>query len=145
MSVRLRWMALLITLFVFACSDSVRQINKTSSSPVPESAIQTLLGDSSSLESESLFLPGALDEFYAARHNSFMWFKKEMLTPQGDSLLRILQRANYYGLIPEDYHLLRIGELNDKRSAVPDVKTLAKIDVLMTDGLLAMANHIKYG
>lgn len=145
MSVRLRWMALLITLFVFACSDSVRQINKTSNSPVPESAIQTLLNDSLSVSSESLFVRGALNKFYATRHNSLMWFKKDMLTPQGDSLMYILQRANYYGLIPEDYHLAQISELNHKRATVPDVKTLAKIDVLMTDGLLAMANHIKYG
>lgn len=143
--VQLRWMAFMSALFVFACSDSVQQIKKTSSIPIPENAVQTILNDSLPVGGEGLFVRRALNELYASRHNNFMWFKKETLTAQGDSLLRILRQASYYGLVPEDYHLFLISELNKKRETIPDIKTLAKIDVLMTDGLLAMANHLKYG
>ena len=145
-SVQLRWMAALSVLFVFACSDSVRQIQITSTSPQPESIIQTLLSDTIPIEGENLYVRCALNEFYTSRHNSLMWFKKERLTPQGDSLLNIFQHASYYGLLPEDYHLSQITKLNEVKATKPsDAKTLARLDLLMTDGFLAMANHLRYG
>jgi len=139
-------MVLLGVLFMFACSDSVQQIKKTSTIPQPENAILTILNDSLPIEGEYLYVRCALNEFYTSRHNNLMWFKKEKLTPQGDSLLMIFQHANYYGLVPEDYHLQMINKLNEQKSLLQkDAKAMARLDVLMTDGFLAMANHLRYG
>lgn len=141
----LRWAPLFSVLFVFACSDSVRQLKKPSIAPQPENVILTLLREEGSIDSEELFTPCALNQIYAARYYNPLWFKKDQLTAQGDTLMRVLHRAHYFGLVPEDYHLKTIDRLSWMIKAPLDAKTLAQIDLLMTDGLLAMATHLHRG
>ncbi|HEX5171022.1 MAG TPA: hypothetical protein VFW11_17725, partial [Cyclobacteriaceae bacterium] len=142
----LRWTLLFGALFIFACSDSVQHLKKTTSVLQPENVIPDLLNDSNRINGEDLYSPCALEDLYLARHNNPMWFKKDELTPQGDTLLYILHHANYYGLAQEDYHVSTLDQLNALRiKNRAEVKLLASLDILMTDGLLALANHIHYG
>jgi murein L,D-transpeptidase YcbB/YkuD len=75
-----------------------------------------------------------------------LWFKRDKLTPQGDTLIDILHHAMYYGLVPDDYHVGIIDELYDQTINKPvHLKSLIQLDVMMTDGLFAMAHHLRYG
>lgn len=143
MSIQMRWMLIGVILFFLACSDSVQQYATTPVAAIPpENIILTSLNDSSFAEEEDLNAQCALNDFYRSRQNSLTWFKKGALTPQGDSLLRLLHQSTYFGLIPEDYHITRIDTLYKKRN---DVKSLVKLDMLMTDAFMTMVSHIRNG
>lgn len=143
MSIQMRWMLIGVVLFFLACSDSVQQYTTTPSTTISsEHIILTSLNDSSFAKEENMHARCATFDFYRARQNSLAWFKKGVLTPQGDSLLRLLHQASYLGLIPEDYHITRIDTLYKKRN---DIRSLIKLDMLMTDAFMAMASHIRNG
>lgn len=141
----LRWSPLFGAVFFFACSDSVRQFKKPAATPQPENIILTLLREEGNIEGEELFAPCAINEIYSSRHYYPFWFKRNELTAQGDTLMRVLHRAHYFGLVPADYHLKAIDRLSWMTKMSMDAKTLARIDLLMTDGLLAMAHHLHNG
>jgi murein L,D-transpeptidase YcbB/YkuD len=143
MSIQMRWILIGVVLFFLACSDSVQQYTTT---PVitlpPENIILASLNDTTFAEEENLYARCTLFDFYRTRQYSLTWFKKDALTPQGDSLIKLLHQSTYFGLIPEDYHIARIDTLYKRRN---DVKSLVKLDMLMTDAFMTMVSHIRNG
>lgn len=140
-SLQFRWMYLTCCVLLAACSDSVQHLTKTSANPQPDNSLFQILKDSTFIHRSGLFSYCALTDFYTDRHHKFAWLKEGTYTPQGDSLLAVLKRVQYYGLIPDDYHLDVIDSLSKKE----DVHSLALLDIRMTDGFMKMAFHVRYG
>lgn len=146
----MRWMLIGVTgvaLFFLACSDSVQQYTTTSVVTIPiENIVFSSLNDSAFAEKENLNARCVLYDFYHARQNNLTWFKKDVLTPQGDSLLDILHRSHYFGLVPDDYHVDKIDTLRQRiMQDKNDLTSLTTLDILMTDAFMTLVSHIHYG
>ena len=70
------------------------------------------------------------------------WLDSAGFTTSGDSLVRIIRSAEFYGLIPDDYHWQEINHLLTQ--PVSQARTIA-LDLYLTDGFFAIRNHLKYG
>jgi murein L,D-transpeptidase YcbB/YkuD len=71
------------------------------------------------------------------------------LTSLGDSLLYIIKNARDYGLIPEDYHVPKLGALVSQFYIEADkafnVSAVAEAEVLFTDACLKFGAHVNRG
>jgi murein L,D-transpeptidase YcbB/YkuD len=76
------------------------------------------------------------------------WSKDKKWYPRADSVFKMILRAEYYGLFPEDYHASRIDGILRKLSdstAKNDAALWARGDLLLSDALVSMARHLKLG
>ncbi len=86
-------------------------------------------------------MPLPLKTVYGKRQHRFIWIDSARLSEQGDSLLLLLQQADHFGLLPNDYHVNEIeSQLHDSTDL-----GLAIIDVLLTDGYFSIRHHLKFG
>jgi murein L,D-transpeptidase YcbB/YkuD len=79
---------------------------------------------------------------------SLCWFKGTALNAKGDSLYNLLLRNQYYGLIPYQYHVVRIKNNMDSVRANKDlinVTALVKADLLLSDAYYLMGAHLNKG
>ncbi len=87
--------------------------------------------------------------YYKANYTQqLLWFKDAKLSPNGDSLYSIIKHANYYGLIPNQYHLQAITKnltLITKQEKLIDVSALVKADLLLSDAYYLMGAHLNKG
>jgi murein L,D-transpeptidase YcbB/YkuD len=86
---------------------------------------------------------------YQTEEYTGLWLEKGKLNSQGDSLLRILQNARDFGLIPGDYHLKTVDSLftaaNDKKTHKLNAVSLAEADILLTDAFFIFSTHLNKG
>lgn len=87
--------------------------------------------------------------FYRRRAYAPVWCAAMQPTAQGRAALALLTRAEDYGLLPGLYHVGTLQALKDSL-AQPQVPAqhgaqLARFDVLLTDGLLTFALHLRRG
>lgn len=141
-----QWLAFLLVLFSSGCSDSVQHLTKTSVSTPAEHALIALLNDSTRVSDETLYSRCQLDDFYSLRGHKLLWHKGAVMTPQADSMVDIIHKLDYSGLIPEDYHLDSIDELAFHiRNNKADALSIANLDVFLTDALFTVASHLRFG
>lgn len=147
MSTLLRWAVVCCVFVGLGCSDSVQRIVKTPGTAQPENIAKSILNSSDNALTKSLLSPCTVTELYTARRYNLIWVKSSIITPQGDSLLAIVHKASYYGLLPERYHLSEIDSLREEAAAGNEGKeqSLAELDILMTDALFTIGYHIKNG
>lgn len=147
MSFRVKeWGAFLIIFFCFACSDSVQHLTRSSVASPAEDALARLLRDTTIVSNESLTAWCQVDDFYTLRNHRLLWHKDEIKTPLADSMIQTIQRLEYMGLSPDDYHLDRIHGLAFRlANSRPDPESLAHLDLLLTDALFSVASHLRYG
>jgi len=93
---------------------------------------------------ELIFSYTVLPEYY--KRNDFNWAWSEGINRR--EAAEALSKSWRDGLMPEDYHLDQIMELandiaNEKQN--PDPQTVAKLDMLLTDGVLLYAFHLIKG
>ena len=76
------------------------------------------LNKTSSLQTSDTSL---VDSFYILNHNKFIWIGKDQkLNDKGDSFLKIIKNARYYGLEPDYYNYSELQELSDQLSGIYD-------------------------
>jgi murein L,D-transpeptidase YcbB/YkuD len=87
--------------------------------------------------------------FYTANGNSQAWFNGGKLNAVGDSMLNLIHDAEYFGLIPEDYHVALIDSFLstsfDSATQSYNINQVANADVLISDAYFAMAVHASVG
>jgi murein L,D-transpeptidase YcbB/YkuD len=87
--------------------------------------------------------------FYHLRAYAPAWCDPNQLTPQGHSALALLCRAEDFGLLPRHYHVGTLQALADSlarpQALAQHEAQLARFDVLLTDGLLEFAIHLRRG
>ncbi|MES2763391.1 MAG: L,D-transpeptidase family protein [Bacteroidota bacterium] len=80
--------------------------------------------------------------------NKLLWFEKANFNPKGDSLLKLIEKINYYGLIPNNYHLLKIksqiASIHSSKDLI-NVTSLVKADLLLSDAYFLMGAHLNKG
>ncbi len=79
-----------------------------------------------------------------------IWINNELKTSSlGDSVLRILQHANYYGLEAKDYKSEELQnlkkELFQTKSKEDRLQHAINLEVLLTDNILLFAKHLHIG
>ncbi len=99
---------------------------------------------------ETLVHDDTLLQQYRARAFAPYWVHEESFPSRVIALLRFLMRADEHGLDPQWYHVSALqalldGVLTDGRSDSDHSGALARIDLLLTDGLLSYASHLRYG
>lgn len=81
--------------------------------------------------------------------NILLWTDKGRYTTLGDSLMKLIAEARFYGLIPDDYHLPRLRELQrrsyDSATQAYDAFALAESEVLMSDAYYKFGAHLNKG
>jgi murein L,D-transpeptidase YcbB/YkuD len=96
----------------------------------------------------SLNNPAALASIYLTNDFTREWSKDKRWHPIADSVFKMILRAEYYGLFPEDYHASRIDAILRKLSdsaAKNDAALWARGDLLLSDALVSMSRHLKLG
>lgn len=104
--------------------------------------VRPLLLDPALISQSPLSTRESVKRFYSLRDFSLLWSDSSGMLPAADSMMYIIHRANRYGLIPEDYHL---DELDNLLKDSVSADKVSRIDLLLTDGYLALYHHIKYG
>lgn len=77
-----------------------------------------------------------------------VWFEQSDLNKKGDSLISLIERSTYYGLIPHQYHLREIRHHLDSIHAnekLINVTSLVKADFLMSDAYFLIGAHLNKG
>lgn len=141
-----KWVTILGLLLSLGCSDSVQHLTKTQQITPEENALFSLLSDSSWVPDEQFLAKCTLDELYFQRSHKLVWHKKGKPTAQTDSMLSIIRQLPYFGLIPDDYHLRLIeASIKDAKGVNVSPQAIARLDLYLTDALVAISSHLKYG
>ena len=87
--------------------------------------------------------------FYHPRAYAPAWCDAQQPTAQGRAALALLSRAEDFGLQSRHYHVAALQALADSLARPPAAARpeaqLARFEVLLTDGLLAFALHLRRG
>ncbi|MDB5233222.1 MAG: hypothetical protein JWR44_215 [Hymenobacter sp.] len=87
--------------------------------------------------------------FYRPRAYAPVWCDAQQLTLQSRAALALLARAEDFGLLPSLYHVGALQSLADSLARPPAPERqgaqLARFEVLLTDGLLTFALHLRRG
>lgn len=100
---------------------------------------------------ERIYASSTLPQFYYARLFEPAWSGERGPLPRARELLAALRAADREGLVPEHYHLAAIEQtLADaaRRRAASgewDARTLADLDLLLTDGFMIYGSHLLSG
>ena len=81
-----------------------------------------------------------------------MWCDKEQWLPLGDSMYQFIEKAQLFGLFPEDYHIKELRtirqQFSDDSLAKYDRKNTtlwAKADIMLTDAFIQIIKEVKLG
>ncbi len=100
-------------------------------------------------DSTKMSLPAITNQFYTKHSFEPTWSHDEKWDPLADSLFTVIEKAEYYGLFPKDYHykqLLSLRNILQKDSLKRmDAGLWSKSDLLLTDGLFNMLQDLKKG
>ena len=141
-----KWMALILATSSIGCSDSMQHLSRTTPSSPMEHALIELLRDSTVVGPESLHSWCQVDDFYSLRNHRLLWYKENNMSALADSMIAMIGGIEYSGLRPEDYHYDAISMLSAQlQNSKPDAYVVAHLDLLLTDALFSVANHLRYG
>ena len=86
--------------------------------------------------------------FKSSYTNNLLWFNQSKLNTKGDSLLKLIERSNYCGLIPTSYHFKEIkthlDSINSNKDLI-NVTSLVKADLLLSNAYYLMGAHLNKG
>ena len=156
------WMAIsVILLGVPACRSAAKPPEETVIVEEPQdlpalageqlTGLLAFLGDSEGKLNDSTLIGNlpVIQNFYEARAFQPVWSNAKDWNPSGDSLFFLISQAKRYGLFPVDYHLPALLQVRNQlvldSIARKNVALWTRADLLLTDGLLKMASHLKYG
>lgn len=109
---------------------------RAASSEAIQSRVQSLASGVATIRDERLLQPKALARFYQARRFEAAW-------PGGkaESVVKGIRGVERDGLEPSDYHLATIEKLLEEK----DPDAAADLDVLLTDAVAGLVDHVRYG
>lgn len=89
---------------------------------------------------------------YEKNQFAAVWSENEQWKPLGDTLLRFIDKAKFYGLFPDDYYYtildsIRVKFFNDShaKSDRRNAALWSRADVLMTDAFVHIIKDLKLG
>jgi murein L,D-transpeptidase YcbB/YkuD len=88
-----------------------------------------------------LHLPLAVATFFEGRLFAPAW----TVPAASDQIRRAIRDIEADGLTPRDYHQGAIDSLLEERTSSPSVSIEADLQILLSDALAAMAEHVRYG
>jgi murein L,D-transpeptidase YcbB/YkuD len=91
-----------------------------------------------------------VEKVYKNTNYNTIWVGNELeVSSLGDSVLRLLQHANYYGLEPKDYSSETLQnlkkELEESKSKEDRLENVLNLEVSITDNILLFAKHLNFG
>ncbi|ULQ57038.1 L,D-transpeptidase family protein [Flavihumibacter rivuli] len=100
---------------------------------------------------DSVRLPNyaLLSTIYEENNYQPLWSEGDRWKPSGDSLFFMISKAKLFGLFPSDYHLPALLAIRNKivtdTLARKNIALWCRADLLLSDGFLQMARHLKQG
>ncbi|WP_373080630.1 murein L,D-transpeptidase [Zhongshania sp.] len=91
---------------------------------------------------ETLLNKDILNTFYINRGFEFAWFSGNTLSSQGRVLLSSIEASQREGLLPADYHSVKLQTL---LNTTPRATEIAAFDILLSDAFLSLASHLQSG
>jgi murein L,D-transpeptidase YcbB/YkuD len=95
---------------------------------------------SATIRGERLWQPRALARFYRARQGRSAWSGRD-----AEDIAQAVRGVSRDGLNPSDYHLKTIEQLIASRREGSSSGADGDLDVLLSDAVAAMADHVRYG
>lgn len=80
--------------------------------------------------------------------NHLLWFNNSNINAKGDSLLSLIEKSVYYGLIPSQYHFNKIKsniDSIDSKKGLINVTSLVRADILLSDAYFLIGAHLNKG
>jgi murein L,D-transpeptidase YcbB/YkuD len=102
---------------------------------------ETFIVDTAAIDQASLHMPASVFSLYGKRQFKPVWFDTLRLNRSGDSLIHLIQNAEYHGLIPDDYHFSSLTKLLKDSLAA----SLHTAEVLLSDSYFTLRHHLRYG
>lgn len=145
---------IVVSIFIFySCSNKTQEVKTVKVSTPQDLEKETINQLSSYLTKDTIITVDSIPllcyrYFNAQYNNKLLWFDKSKLTSSGDSLLKLIEKSIYFGLIPNDYHFIKIKHhLNsiqlDKTTI--NVTSLVSADLLLSDAYFLMGAHLNKG
>lgn len=132
-----------------ASAEDPEQVNELVNTQLATQLAQVDVSRTWRIGSDTITAVPQVKEFYSSNSNSQAWFEKGKLTPGGDSMMTLIRDAEYFGLIPEDYHVTLIDSFlqtaYDKKEESYNVNKIATADILISDAFFAMVVHASVG
>ncbi len=107
------------------------------------------------IEGEPIYALAMLRLFYQRRNFMPAWNDQGLFSSQADILIKAIYQADQEGLVPEDYHLTKIGTLvsdirqnisqNQFKENAVNLYQWAELDLLLTDSFLTYSSHLLNG
>lgn len=154
---------LFILLFIISCSNNgtspVSKKNKIVENPgdmnstvedVIKETIETAIQNDGKIDDTiRLALAQVVQVFYQDQDHSPVWSSKAKWKPLADSLYQFIEKAEYEGLFPKDYHFKNLKSLKN-RLDTDSVKRMdavlwGKADLMLTDGFMRIIRDLKQG
>ena len=102
------------------------------------------ISDTTLLKNISIVKDIYVDNGYTA-----LWSAEGQWLPLGDSLFNFIMNSKHYGLFPSDYNYRAINGIRDQVQkdslSQKDAALWARADMLLTDAVLRVAEHLKRG
>lgn len=154
-----------LCLFVFAsCNNKSKQTGDTIAS-TPEdlqektkdiirNSMELVVINNGRLEDSTIILNQSGISKLVYEKNAFtpIWCNKEQWLPPGDSLYHFIEKAQLFGLFPEDYHVKELSSIRRKfindsaaKSDRKDAALWAGADMMLTDAFVRIIKDIKLG
>ncbi|MEP6700540.1 MAG: L,D-transpeptidase family protein [Bacteroidota bacterium] len=119
-----------------------------------QNLIETAVSENGLLKDSAILLNQAslVKLLYQKKNFSSVWCDKEQWLPLGDSIYQFIEKAQLFGLFPEDYHVKELRtirqQFSDDSLAKTDRKNAtlwAKADIIMTDAFVQIVKDVKLG
>lgn len=100
-------------------------------------------------DTTKLKLTAVVSHFYKSNDFKNVWSKKEKWQPLADSIFKLAEEAELYGLFPKDYQSAKLSSIK-KILDTDSIKRMdavmwSKADLLITDACLHLIKDLKYG
>ncbi|MES2851180.1 MAG: L,D-transpeptidase family protein [Bacteroidota bacterium] len=151
---------LVLCLFILSCNSNdntsekkivtnPEQMDEATGNSIEELVSYALTHTGKIDDSTRLKLTAVVSHFYNSNDFKNVWSKKKKWQPFADSIFKMAEEAELYGLFPKDYQankLSAIKKVLDTDSLKQmDAVLWSKADLLLTDACLHLIKDLKYG
>jgi murein L,D-transpeptidase YcbB/YkuD len=114
-----------------------------------DSSLQAVLKSQLTITQSQLYYPASVGSFYKKNAYRLVWVAPDTVKTHASEAMMLLDCVLHYGLNHADYHPgdLRYERLNNliRSGNKTNVSNRARFDVLLTDAMLTLINHLYYG
>jgi murein L,D-transpeptidase YcbB/YkuD len=93
------------------------------------------------IHGEQLIAPEAVARLYQARDSKPLWTDAN----DAEQIVSAIKSLEQDGLTPADYHLATIEAMLQERESAKTVDLEAELDLLLSDAVAGMLDHVRYG